>query len=239
MAKTEQRFAGRMSDEYRLIQEVLPHFEQMQKLIGAEVSRLPRKKDQVPEILDLGCGDGATSFYILNQNPDVRITAIDNEPNMLKQARQNLEPFLSESRCRLVRADALDYLKNQPTGSVNAVASALTLHNFTQAYRARIHKHIYRILSPGGRFLNADKYAPSDDQVRFEYLGTALARFFDTFLPAEKYALLEDWVLHNVADQSPARVMKEDKSKRELRSLGFTVSLSHRENMEALLVAKK
>ena len=35
----------------------------------------------------------------------------------------------------------------------------------------------------GGLFVNADKYAPQDDQARFEALGVALKRFFDVFLP--------------------------------------------------------
>jgi hypothetical protein len=34
-----------------------------------------------------------------------------------------------------------------------------------------------------GLFVNADKYAPQDDQARFEALGVAPKRFFDVFLP--------------------------------------------------------
>lgn len=95
---------------------------------------------------------------------------------------------------------ALGYLREVADSTFDIVASALALHNLQAGYRREVHRHIWRALKPGGMFVNADKYAPQDDQARFEALGVALTRFFHTFLPPAQYALLQDWMLHNAAD---------------------------------------
>jgi hypothetical protein len=95
------------------------------------------------------------------------------------------------------------------------------------------------VLRPGGLFVNADKYAEADEQ-RFRALQVALGRFFDAFVPLGKLDLLRDWVLHNVADQGPDRVMKEADAVGELREIGFReIAVCDRHNMEAVLTARK
>jgi hypothetical protein len=100
-------------------------------------------------------------------------------------------------------------------------------------------REAFRVLAPGGLFVNADKYAP-DGQARFDALGEQLGRFFDAFLPLGKYELLRDWVLHNVADQAPDRVMTEKQAWADMAALGFVdLRVSERHNMEAVLTARK
>jgi len=41
------------------------------------------------DILDIGCGPGNISKYLLNKNPNLNITGIDYAPNMIKMAIQN------------------------------------------------------------------------------------------------------------------------------------------------------
>jgi len=53
-----------------------------------------------------------------------------------------------------------------------------------------------------------------------------------------KYDLLKEWVLYNVADQAPDRVVREKESIQRMEQIGCTeVKILHRENMEAVLVA--
>lgn len=42
-----------------------------------------------PQILEIGCGPGNVTQYLLNQRPDFRIKAIDVAPKMLQLAKQN------------------------------------------------------------------------------------------------------------------------------------------------------
>ncbi|WP_106793734.1 trans-aconitate 2-methyltransferase [Aquimarina sp. Aq78] len=42
-----------------------------------------------PYILEIGCGPGNITQYLLAKNPNFRITAIDNSENMIKLARKN------------------------------------------------------------------------------------------------------------------------------------------------------
>jgi ubiquinone/menaquinone biosynthesis C-methylase UbiE len=238
---SEKRFKGIITDEYDLLSNVMPHFLAMQEQVGTEISQLKRSKKQPTlPVLDLGCGDGLTTMGILAQQEDVFVVALDNEAKMIARARKKLAPYLKAGRCKLVKADMLTYLKKQPAGSFAAVASAMTLHNLDQSYRKQVHHQVFRVLEPRGLFVNADKVAPQDDQQRFQALDLALERFFDTMVPKRKYKLLQDWVLHNVADQSPLRVMKERDTVRALRDLGFTgVKVKNRQNMEAVLMARK
>jgi len=55
-----------------------------------------------------------------------------------------------------------------------------------------------------------------------------------------KHDLLKEWVLHNVADQAPDRVVREKESIQRMEEIGCAeVRILHRENMEALIVATK
>lgn len=235
--KTGRRFRGRMGDEYNLIRRIIPHFDSIQSQVGDTIARFKRP---APRVLELGCGDGITTSVILEARPDATLLAIDNEPKMIAKAKRNLGAEIRRGRCVIRCVDALACLSKLPGGSVDVAASAMTLHNFTAAYRHQVLRQIHRILAAGGLFVNGDKYAPQDECARFSGLGLALQRFFDTLVPLRKYKLLEEWVLHHVADQGPERVMREQDAVAELKRLGFIrVSLGHRNSMEALMVATR
>lgn len=230
-----------MSEEYRLISLALPHFEELQEQVGKAVAAFqPDPKAPVVRVIDIGCGDGVTSFTILEARNDVFLVCLDSEENMVRQARINLAEALNKKTCEVIHQDALAYFKGQSSGSAQVAASALTLHNMEKTYRDELQREIFRVLAPGGLFVNADKYAPQDDQKRFDALETALERFFNAYAPLGKIDLLKDWVLHNVADQAPDRCMKEGDTIEILRSTGFNdVKITYRNNMEAVLEARK
>src|SRR6266852_3784516 len=112
MMSPEQRFRGAMSEEYSLIRLTIPHFEELQVRVGEAVSHhLPDDKRQQVQVLEIGCGDGATSATILSSRKDCFLTALDSEEKMIEQATANLHGFLHENRCRLVLCDALAHLR--------------------------------------------------------------------------------------------------------------------------------
>jgi ubiquinone/menaquinone biosynthesis C-methylase UbiE len=158
---------------------------------------------------------------------------------MIEQASGNLQGYIQENRCRLLLGDAVTHLRGLPPSSADIVASALCLHNMNRPYRDALQAEIFRSLKPGGQFVNADKYAAGEEQ-RFEALQLSLAKSFEVLVPLEKFDLLRDCVLHNVADQAPDHVMWEGETEQALRKLGFTsVEFPYRDNLQAVLVATK
>ena len=238
-AKAERRFRGALSNEYALIRKALPHCDDLQRHIRAAVAAYRASHGPI-RVIEIGCGTGVTSEAILSARTDLTLTALDNEVRMVRQAVRRLKKPIAARRCQVLCVDALAHLRRLPARSVDLVASALTLHNMNRSYRDRVHQQIFRVLKPRGLFVNADKLAPDDDRQRFVELGKALSWFFKAFVPAGRYDLLREWVLHNVADQGPDRVMKEKATMASLKKIGFTpIRLSARYNMEAVLHARK
>jgi tRNA (cmo5U34)-methyltransferase len=237
---TEYRFRGAMSQEYRLIRLTIPGFEELQASVREVIGHYrPHSRGQRIEVLEIGCGDGMTSAMILSSRKDCVLTALDSEATMIEQAATALRPYLQANRCRLVLRDALAYLNDLPTDSVDIVASALCFHNMERRYRDAVHAEVYRVLKPGGLFVNADKYAAGEEQ-RFAALQVGLDKMFEVFVPLGKLELLRECVLHNVADQAPDRVMWQKETVEELRRLGFAkVEISYRDNQHAVLAATK
>jgi tRNA (cmo5U34)-methyltransferase len=236
----ERRFKGAMSLEYQLVRLAIPHFEELQRRVAETVADYsPAGLTPPLRVFDLGCGDGITSATILARRPDIVVTALDNEERMLSRAAAILRTPIQERRCQLVQHDALVYLREQAELSFDIVASALALHNLHYEYRRSLHGAIYRALKPGGLFVNADKYA-QDDVRRFAGLQISLERFFEILVPLGKLDLLRECILHNVADEAPERVMREEDAVLELSAIGFRdVEIRCRYDAAALLVAHK
>ena len=236
MQDGERRFSGQLAEEYDLITLAYPDFEAFQWRMVEEIRQTATGTTSEPtQLLEIGTGNGFTTHMLL-ELPRVTVVTIDNDPEMVRQAR---EQFNSSDRTEVVEADALEYLSSREEASVDVVASAFTLHNLEREYRDAVEREIYRVLTPGGLFANADKYAPDGEQ-RFEALRFQVERFFDAFVPRDKLDLLRKWVTHNIDDQSPRYVMLASEAPARLTSIGFSqVAVSDRTHMQAVLTARK
>ena len=172
-------------------------------------------------VLEIGCGSGRATTKFLSSRPDIKLIAIDNEPEMLAQAEQSLRNEIKQNKLELVQSDALAYLKSVGDGCFDIVASVMALHNFERSYRSRVLREIHRVLKPGGLFINGDKYPPDDPTEFYRILPLHLAPFFDVLGPAGRADLLKEVVLHELADLAPDRVMKEKEFIREVSEIGF------------------
>ena len=248
MAETH-RFSGSLAEEYQLITLAYPDFEEFQRRM---VDTIARQAPANPHILEIGTGNGFTTRMLL-EPPGARIVTVDNDPHMVEQARKQLQPqdeppdaeqaeAPAQSRARaleVVEADALEFLRAQRSESYGVVASAFTLHNMEATYRDLVEQEIFRVLTPGGLFTNADKYAP-EGQERFDALVYQVERFFDAFVELGKLDLLRKWVTHNITDQSPQFVMPASTAPARLSQVGFQdVQVGHRTHMQAVLTAWK
>lgn len=235
----DNRYSGNLGEEYDLLKLGLPCHDQLQQTVGDAVGSfcLPPQGGPVP-VLEIGCGDGFTTQIILATSPRLSITAIDSNLRMIEKARRNLADFSAEN-LSVIPSDALAFLQNARSAQYHIVFSALTLHNFESSYREDVTREIFRVLIPGGLFVNGDKYV-GNDQERFAGLQNMVQNFFKVYLPLGKYGLLEDLVLHNIADQAPERVMREREAVVQLSETGFTpVSVLRRFEMQAVITANK
>ncbi len=233
-------FDGKIGEEYMIFRKAIPHFDAFQKRIGAAVSE-HTVSPQHFSIIELGCGPGTTTKELLCMNPNASLVrAIDNSDVMLKQARKCLFPYIREGSIELIQADAMDYLREVPTGSVDSIASGWMIHNFTPDVRIQLQKEIYRVLKKGGVFVNGDKYANDDLLIHKQQYEWTWSRMRHTFIHENKAYLWEEWDNHMRVDDSPGRRMYEGISMEQLRELGFRrTEQVWRRIMEAVVVAIK
>ncbi|CAA9889452.1 Putative ParA-like ATPase involved in plasmid partitioning (modular protein) [Candidatus Methylobacter favarea] len=168
------------------------------------------------------------------------VISIDNEPAMQNQAKNHLKKWADDERLFFCSDDALTALENTATDSVDIVASAYTLHNFQHAYRHKVIAEIFRILKPGGQFINGDRYGLDDMSMHTRLVQKEVSGYFKILIEANKLDLLESWIIHILHDESEDHIMRESLALNQLREMGFSqISLCHRMEVNALLTAIK
>ena len=115
---------------------------------------IPCKAEDRFEVLDLGAGTGIVSGMIAEAFPKARLTLFDVTPEMLTIARARLKPL--GKRVRFVTADFASASQSQ---SYDVVVSALAIHHLPDSGKRHLFGDVFKYLSPGGAFINADQVA--------------------------------------------------------------------------------
>lgn len=229
------RFAGRLTEEYDLVDAAVLDYEGQQERLATQVARYW----QGGAVVEIGTGTGRTASAILSAVPVSRFIAIDHEPAMLPQARKRLSEHVNSSRVDFRQQDAIKALQCLPRGSVDIVASCFTLHNCERDYRTLVIEAVFRVLRPGGVFINNDKYAADDEEEYIRELSEQMLRY-DALLSHGDSELRALWIRHELEDQLPSRIMRTGEAVAELRQVGFVdVSIVSRTGQYGLLVARK
>ncbi|WP_080840342.1 class I SAM-dependent methyltransferase [Cohnella massiliensis] len=129
---------------------LIPDFDQF---YGMAVS-LIRPERAAPSILDLGAGTGLLTSFVAAACPQAKLTLIDFSEKMLDQARKRFERHPAE-----VRFITGDYAEREFPETYDYVVSSLSIHHLEHADKQKLFKKIYRVLRPGGAFINADQAA--------------------------------------------------------------------------------
>ena len=241
-AQLDAMFSGVIGQEYQILKLICPLAAKMSQLVGERVGEtivnLPSDRDF--SVLELGGGTGITTLAILMAGESVNVISVDSEPTMQKQAKHSLQQWAEQGRLSFDGRDALSVLKDTATASVDSVASAYTLHNFLDKYRAEAITEIYRVLKPGGQFINGDRYGLDDISAHTRMIQNEVSGYFKALIGINKLDVLEHWIVHLFSDESENHVMRETFSLQQLRQAGFKqVSLSHRCEVNALVSALK
>jgi ubiquinone/menaquinone biosynthesis C-methylase UbiE len=236
--EVERLFSGPIGAEYAMLQLICPAAAAMSALVAEVVAG--GSSNRPVSVFEIGCGTGVTSLCLLDACKTATITAVDNEAVMLAQARNNLAAWLEQGRMSLVEADALSALQALPSASVDWVASGYAVHNFFASYRHKVLAEIFRVLKPGGAFVNGDRYALDDSSEHTRQTQDEVRHWFKSFAAIGRYDLLEQWIVHLFSDESEDHIMRLGPSLAALEAAGFgSVEVRYRDGVNTLVVATK
>jgi ubiquinone/menaquinone biosynthesis C-methylase UbiE len=238
--KYDALFSGVIGEDYNMLNLICPLATKMSHLVGETLKDYADSKTEKLSVVELGGGTGITTLALLHASENTQILSIDNEPVMQNQAKTHLNAWCESGQLTFSQNDALTALQNLPDASVDVIASAYTLHNFLNTYRAEVVHEIFRVLKSGGTLINGDRYALDDISQHTHSTQTEVADYFRILIAEKKLDLLEHWIIHLFSDESENHVMRESVSLQQLRDAGFAdVNLTHRIAVNALVTAAK
>ncbi len=201
MTQADHRFGNVLGEEYDLLKLAYPHYDRLQKEIGNVISDHFKGSDQKAiSALEIGCGTGITTKFLLECDSRLHIVAVDNEKKMLDQIKVNIDRWNAASRIDLVESEVSAYLKSTPDASFDVVASGFVVHNFEQKFRDSVIAEIFRVLKPGGLFVNGDKYAHNDPQIRAKIYKEQIERY-NVYDGIGRSDYKKEWVEHMDRDE--------------------------------------
>jgi ubiquinone/menaquinone biosynthesis C-methylase UbiE len=126
------------------------------------------------KVLDLGCGDGALSYWLARAG--AQVTGVDNEPLGIQLAKENLHSVGKDSQCTFVVASA--YELPFPDQSFDFVVSSEVIEHVQ--HPEKMVAEARRVLKPGGKFVLTTPYRltefPNDPNHVKEYFPTEMEK---------------------------------------------------------------
>lgn len=103
-------------------------------------------------VLDLGCGTGEQTVAFKKAFPNAEVHGLDTAGPLLRFAHAWAECQKMSVHFQQVNAQATDY----PDDHFDLIVSHILFHETSRIIMPKIMKEAYRILAPGGVFLNLD-----------------------------------------------------------------------------------
>lgn len=105
-------------------------------------------------IVDLGCGIATSSIELARRLPDAQLTLLDLSPYQLAAARRQAHNAGLAERTTYLHACA--ETTGLPDASADLVMSTLLFHELPRPQARAVVAEAYRLLPPGGRFVEFD-----------------------------------------------------------------------------------
>jgi len=153
-------------------------------------SLLPKK---ISSLLDLGCGNGIVTEYILNnrqKKPDL-VHLLDFAPEMLKLAKERLNDYNA-----FYYEMPMEYDLPFRDDSVDCIISCFALHHVNDDDKFRVFQNLYRVVANNGVIVIADEIifadhlddeVPSDLMMKLFYPNKNETFFSNTFSDLVEY----------------------------------------------------
>lgn len=113
------------------------------------------------KVLDVACGTGRFASFLLQNFPELELTATDLSPYYLQEARNRLSQFSSSVKYVEANAEELP-LEDE---SFDAVTNVYLFHELPRAARSNCVKEWARVLKPGGKVFFVDSAQKGDGEV--------------------------------------------------------------------------
>ncbi|MEI6850078.1 MAG: class I SAM-dependent methyltransferase [archaeon] len=237
---TQQRYSTHLTQDYPLLLNAFPHSEEMHAEIGKSLERYFGPKSGLIG-LDIGSGGGESTKYIMEYSSPSIIDLVDPDNIQMTRLLTDLGA-VAKKRGILLRPheeDIFDFMPKVKDNSYDFIASAWTIHNFEKDKREKILREVYRTLTPGGIFVNMDKYVP-DDAKEEERLHSRQVKRYHCLAEMGRPDLEIKMIAHDEEDRKPELMMKEGESIVQLKKIGFRdVRLTKRMEKEAIIIAIK
>jgi ubiquinone/menaquinone biosynthesis C-methylase UbiE len=162
----------------RSYDRVLPRLPFYQEALRRHTTAMCR--GGIRDVIDIGAGTGNVSLPLLQRG--LRVTAVDQSPDMLARLRAKLTP--GDNELKLLERDASD-LSELEDASFDGATILLVFYDMSHPREAL--DEVVRVLRPGGSFVATE--------TKDEFQLQPLLDFVDGFLKAEglMQELREDW----------------------------------------------
>ena len=85
-------YPSEMAKEYEYLNSFYPNVYKLREKVAELLGDYFKTKEAV--IIDIGCGTGETTEYILKKCPNVKVIAIDNDKGMIGKLKNNLKELI-------------------------------------------------------------------------------------------------------------------------------------------------
>ena len=120
----------------------------------------------IKRVLDLGSGDGRLLALVRLAAPESEAVAVDFSDTMLEQSRKR---FASDPPVRISRHD-LNMPLPDTLGTFDAIVSSFAIHHLAHSRKRALYAEVYRLLRPGGAFLNLEHVASPTKTLHLQFL---------------------------------------------------------------------
>lgn len=142
--------------------------EQRRALFDFACDLFPFAPDARIRVLDIGAGYGAFAAAVLDRLPHATAVGLDLSEPMMAVGRERMARFGDRFAYHVGDLAEGALPADLPGPFDAAVSSAFVLH-LTSGAMQRLYAALFRVLNPGGCFLDVDLIAPANEEMRAWY----------------------------------------------------------------------